>query len=613
MDLATPHFTDTSAPRAIAIAATICVLLALPPAQVAARAQTGAIATGESAPSVPGPAPLVFGFDMGPGRAIAGAVAILTLLAWIAHRAMDRRRRRPSAQPTTIAGTGDDNHPRDEFTEPLFQAAFDAAPAGMLIVDRTGQIQVMNRRFETMFGYARDELRNQPIEMLVPPEIRERHVGLRSDYLSAPSPRYMAQGRDLFGVRRNGTEFPVEIGLNPIRYRNDDAVLCVVLDRTERQRVEQQTRGFNTLIESSHDAIIGKDLNGRITSWNRGAEVIYGYSAAEALGKHIEIILADDRASELRSILGRVSRGEHVVHFETRRRRKDGRAVAVDLSISPVHDSVGRIVGAMSIARDITERNRIGAELEQCAEALRSSNFAMQRFAHVALDNHESGRTPQTSVSHLLTRMFGDNVGEATKAEIDGILERTEELANLVDKVLAYSRADNLSLRRETVDAQEIVSDVIRALAPPPLIDVRIDEALPVVQYDPLQFRQIFENLLSNAILHLGKPSGEVVVSCQRRNQMHQFTIRDNGVGIPQSQLDRLFNHAIPAESTDNQDSRGLGMAIVVRIVERHGGRVQVLSRAGAGAEVNFTVPIVDAALAPPRQSQPGKVIPSDG
>ncbi|MCB9856057.1 MAG: PAS domain S-box protein [Phycisphaerales bacterium] len=484
-----------------------------------------------------------------------------------------------------------------ELAESQLRIALEASPAGALIVDARGRIVVVNEQFENMFGYEHGELLGQPIETLVPIDARSRHASQRSAYLSAPAARPMAEDREVFGIRKNGTEFPVGICLNPIDHDSGPAVMGVVVDVTDQRRAERQMRYFKAIIESSEDAIVGKDLSGVVTSWNRGAEQLYGYAAEEMIGQNIATIAPRDRIEEFDSILKRVARGERIDHFETARRHKDGRLIDTDISVSPIRDARGQVVGASAIARNITESKRMAAELEQCAEAVRASSQALQHFAQVALDNHRTMNSEQKSVSQMLARIFGDTVNEAAQNDINCIFERTDELARLIEKILEYSRAGRQTMTKQTINTEDLVADVVRSISVPPTVDIQVQGKLPAVQYDASQLRQVFENLVSNAIQHLGKPSGEIVISGRQFNRMIQFSIKDNGVGIPETQLDRIFGLFETSGQREAGKPAGIGLAIVVRIVERHGGRVQVLSRQGAGAEFVFTVPVSDAAV----------------
>ncbi|MEQ1824503.1 MAG: PAS domain S-box protein [Pirellula sp.] len=248
-----------------------------------------------------------------------------------------------------------------------FRLAVEAAPVAMLMVDNQGAIVLVNRQTEQMFGYSRQELLGQSVEMLVPQRFRDRHPQLRSGYFDAPQTRSMGAGRDLYGLRKNGQEVPIEIGLNPIMTAEGDFALASVIDITERRQADEARQHLIGVIEHSDDAIISKDLQGTIRSWNQGAERIFGYSAEEAIGQSITLLIPPDRLHEEDDVENKLKRGESIEHFETVRLRKDGKLIDVSVTYSPIRDSSGRVTGASKIARETTDRKRAEKVLEERA------------------------------------------------------------------------------------------------------------------------------------------------------------------------------------------------------------------------------------------------------
>ena len=246
-----------------------------------------------------------------------------------------------------------------------FRLAVESAPNAMVMVNQEGKVILVNSQTEKLFGYHRDELMGQMVDILIPNRFRGRHPGYRADFFANPEVRPMGRGRDLHGLRKDGSEFPVEIGLNPIETDEGTWVLSAIVDITERKRAEEVHERLAAVVDSSNDAIISKNLDGTITAWNYGAEKLFGYSSAEAVGKPILMLLPPDRASEESDILARIRHGESVEHFETVRVRKDRKRIDVSATISPIKDSSGAIVGASKIARDITERKQAEQRLRE--------------------------------------------------------------------------------------------------------------------------------------------------------------------------------------------------------------------------------------------------------
>jgi len=237
----------------------------------------------------------------------------------------------------------------------LFQRLLESVPDGMVIVNDRGEIVIVNDHLQQMTGYLRKELQGRVIEMLVPEAFVEKHVLLRNEYLRDPTARPMGERRDLFCLRKDGTTFPAEISLSPLMTDEGTMVICAIRNITLRKRALQEASQLAAIVASSNDAITGMSLDGVIISWNRGAERTYGYSAEEVVGKPVFLLIPPERPDDLQRILERVGRGEQVGHYEAVRVRKDGRRIDVFVTISPVKDMTGKIVGASTIARDITE------------------------------------------------------------------------------------------------------------------------------------------------------------------------------------------------------------------------------------------------------------------
>ena len=258
-----------------------------------------------------------------------------------------------------------------KLAEEKFRLAVEASPGGMVMVDAAGTIVLVNAETERMFGYARAELIGQSVDILVPADFRHHHAGHRAGFAAAPEARRMGLGRDLHGMRKDGSAFPVEIGLNPIRTRGGLFVLSVVVDISERKRAEAAAQDYvarerlypAAIIASSNDVIVTKNLDGRISSWNPAAERLFGFTAEEAIGSSIDLIVPDNRRSEERLIMERIRKGEKVEHYETTRKSKDGRLIDMSLSISPIKLPSGEVIGSAKIGRDITESKRAKQEL----------------------------------------------------------------------------------------------------------------------------------------------------------------------------------------------------------------------------------------------------------
>ena len=241
----------------------------------------------------------------------------------------------------------------------------------MVIVDQSGTIVLVNGQAEKLFGYRREEMLDKPIEILVPERYRRQHQSYHGGYFAHPQVREMGDGLELFGLRKDGSEFPVEIRLSPLETDEGRLVSSAIRDVTQRKCLEQSQALLGSIVESSQDAIIGKTLQGIITSWNKGAERLFGYRAEEIIGQSVSRLIPEERLEEEMQILARLGRGERVDHYETVRRRKDGRLIHVSLTVSPIRDGSGRLIGVSKIARDITERREAEEKLRESEERFR--------------------------------------------------------------------------------------------------------------------------------------------------------------------------------------------------------------------------------------------------
>ena len=243
-------------------------------------------------------------------------------------------------------------------SELTFQLIVESAPNAMVLINKEGVIILVNKKAEELFGYTRQELVGASIETLIPDRFHGHHPGHRDIFFIRPAIRPMGAGRELFARRKDGSEFPVEIGLNPIETKEGLVVLASVIDISERKKFEEQQSLFTSIINSSDDAILSKNLEGEILSWNYGAEKVFGYNEKEIVGKHISILIPHHLRDEENEIIMRIRNGNSIDHYETERIKKDGQLINVSLTISPIKDSAGKIIGASKISRDITDQKK---------------------------------------------------------------------------------------------------------------------------------------------------------------------------------------------------------------------------------------------------------------
>ncbi len=254
----------------------------------------------------------------------------------------------------------------------LHERIFENTPDALLLVDAQGRVVAANARCEAVFGGPRAALVGAPVERLMPDRFAARHAAHREHYGRKPWPRPMGVGQRLLARRQDGSEFPVEVMLGPLPDDGRTLVLCAVRDVSERENAEAQGRRLAAIVDSATDAVVGKDLAGTITTWNRAAEQLVGHRAADAIGRHISMLVPPDLRAQEEGILQRLAAGETIEPFETVRLRQDGSAVDVRLSVSPIRDAEGRVIGASKFARDVTEHRRVEQALRDSEQRFRT-------------------------------------------------------------------------------------------------------------------------------------------------------------------------------------------------------------------------------------------------
>ena len=365
----------------------------------------------------------------------------------------------------------------------------------------------------------------------------------------------------------------------------------------EVQRLRDEARAaLAAIVESSDDAIVSKTLDGIIRTWNAGAERIFGYTPDEVIGQPVTMLMPVERRDEEPRILAQLCRGERVDHFETVRMRKDGRLIDVSVTISPVRDSTGRIIGASKIARDITAQKQVQRELKAAKEAAEAATRAKDQFLGVL--SHEL-RTPLTpvlaSLSFLETRA---DLPDELRSELSMMRRNIETQARLVDDLLDLTRISRgkIELHFEALDLHDAVDSAMRMVrADATARSIRLSAALEAAEHyvwaDAGRFQQVLLNLLSNA-LKFTPPGGQVSIRTTTPAAGRvRVSVTDTGVGMEAELLPRLFNAFEQGERTTTRQfgGLGLGLAICRSLVEMHGGRIWA-SSAGKGRGATFVV-----------------------
>jgi PAS domain S-box-containing protein len=504
-------------------------------------------------------------------------------------------------------------------SEQRFRLVVEAAPNAMVMIDQEGKIVMVNCQGERVFGYSRAELLGQKIEIIVPERFRGNHPRLRSTFLADPRTRPMGAGRDLFGLRKDGSEFPVEIGLNPIETDEGTMVLSAIVDITARKSAElalrDSERRYGVLVDGVTDyAIYMIDSNGIVTNWNRGAQRIKGYRTEEIVGQHFSCFYTEeDRAANLPRQALEIAARDNRYEAEAWRVRKDGSRFFANVVIDALRDDDGRLIGFAKITRDITERVQAARELEEARirlvrsgaeEARRRAQAELARIARVttlgeltASIAHEVNQpitavvtNAQASLRLLAARTPDlEEVRQALAAIVDAGVRAgaiTSRIRDLVRKAPPQvGRLDINDATREVIElthAEAVKNDVS--------VHTEFADGLPPVRGDRVQLQQVVLNLIINAVEAMGCVAAEqreLRVTTARAATGVLVTLGDWGPGLDAADLELIFE---PFHTT-KPAGLGMGLSISRSIIEAHGGRLWASVNLPRGAIFQFTVP----------------------
>jgi PAS domain S-box-containing protein len=388
------------------------------------------------------------------------------------------------------------------------------------------------------------------------------------------------------------------VAINSSVYREDGRFIysrCVTSDVTNLKRSFELRERLAAIVESSDDAIISKGLNGIIQSWNLGAERIFGYKAEEVIGKHISMLAPPDVVDEVPSILEHVARGDRIDHYITKRRTKEGRILTVSLTVSPIRDASGEIIGASKVARDITDRQRQEQAIRDANAELERSNFDLQQFAYSASHDFQEPLRMISAYCELLQKKFAGELGPVGREYIGYAVNGVLRMEQLLKDLRAYVQATAVDqAQAKDVDAAMVLNKVLGGLESSIRESgaVITSSGLPKVRVHEFQLEQIFLNLIGNAIRYRGSDPPSIQIAAERRESDWMFSVRDNGIGIQPQYKEQIFGMFKRLHSIVEYPGTGMGLAICRRIIERARGQIWVDSEPGHGATFHFTIPI---------------------
>jgi PAS domain S-box-containing protein len=470
----------------------------------------------------------------------------------------------------------------------FLEILFDSIPGAIVVSDESGCIVRVNAQVEKMFGYRPDELLGQTVEILFPERFRPLYVEHRQHYRQDPQRRAMGAGVELYGRHKDGQEFPVDAILSSLETQQGKLILSLIRDFADRDPAVGFRLHLAALVNSSGEAIIGKTLGGIITSWNRSAERIFGYSVEEAIGKPISMLFPAGKEVEAADVLKRLRKGETISAHDTMRRRKDGHNIDVSVAISPIFDPLGNLVGASKVARDVTELKQMKTELEirraQAVSSARLSELGMMAGS-IAHEINNPLAVVHATASDLLEMAEAGNVPleavQVASARIKRTANRISKIVKSLRQIARKGTGDPF-LRASAAQIVEEVLDLCRQRFRVHSVRVdapTVDPGIEVLCRE-VQIAQVLLNLLQNAFdaiidrkedkwirLEVTTSTGQPVV----------FAVIDSGAGVPpelEAQIMEPFFTTKPLGK-----GTGLGLSLSKAIVEEHGGELTLGKR----------------------------------
>jgi PAS domain S-box-containing protein len=513
-------------------------------------------------------------------------------------------------------------HQRQEVVRVTLRSIGDA----VITTDIGGHVTYINGVAESLTGWSHADALGQPLE-------RVFHIVNENTRLPVENPATKALREGVVVglanhtilIKKDGTECPIDDSAAPIRNEEGYVSGCVLIFRdvmaqrlAERNKTDQllTARLLASIVESSNDAIIGKSLEGIIQSWNAAAEQLFGYTAEQAVGQHISLVIPPERLAEEGEIIASLKEGKRIEHYETERVRRDGQRITVSLTISPIKDEAGNVVGASKIARDVTERKQLEDNLRHLAIDLSNADRRKNEFLATLAHELRNPLAPMSNMLEVVKRADGDS--QIIKTAHETLERQLGQMIRLVDDLLDLNRVthDRLELRRDELELSSVVQQAVEVARP--LVDLaghRLTIDLPdepiYLNADRARLAQVFGNLLNNSCKYT-RPGGTVSLSAKRVGEEVVITVKDNGAGIPPDKLDSIFDMFMQVDRTSerSQGGLGIGLTLVKRLTEMHGGSIEARSAGeGQGSEFIVRLPVLNQ---PANQGGIGRGMESD-
>jgi PAS domain S-box-containing protein len=381
----------------------------------------------------------------------------------------------------------------------------------------------------------------------------------------------------------DGTRIFFELRFVPVR----QGVCVLSLDVTERRN------RLAAIVNDSDDAIMSRSRDGVITSWNESAERIYGYSAEEMIGKTMEGLIPPERREEEAQIAERVLRGERITHFEVQRCRRDGSQIVMSVTLSPIRDSAGAIVGVATIGRDVTALKQLRAELVRARDAAEAANRDLESFSYSVAHDLRAPLRAIEGFSQALDEDYSQQLDDVGKKYLGYLRDSSKRMSVLIDDMLSLCRVTGRPLRREALDVSALAREAVERLTraePGRQVSITIQDGLAAFA-DRAQLSMVLDHLLGNAWKFTANTRAARIELCQQQLERGDaFCVRDNGAGFDMAQVERLFGVFQRLHSASDFPGTGIGLATVQRVIRQHGGRVWAEGKVGEGASFYFAL-----------------------
>ena len=451
-------------------------------------------------------------------------------------------------------------------------AVVEAAPVGVLVVAADGRMLYVNSALESMFGYSKAQLLGQKVEMLLPAEIRERHLDFRQLFFAQPTPRTMGSGRELFAQHADGRQFPIEIGLGSMPHNNEVCAVAFVSDITQRRRLEHR---FSKMVSSLPIGLLMAGADGKISMTNPALDAMFGYPQGTLAGQAVEVLLPQRIREGHPALRAAFAKTPEVRAMGSGRdllaQHRDGSEFPVEVGLTPLETEAGRQV--LAAITDISQRKKF-------EETLQQANAQLEEFTYVA--SHDL-RSPLRGIADLISWIREDLDASQLSPDIERNFVRAEEriarAERMIDDLLEYARAGRQGERVEEVDPEQLVRETLDLLNIPAHFRVEVEITARPFPATRTPLSLAIRNLLSNACKHHGGSKGVIRISVEEEGRFNLFTVEDDGVGVPPGSEERIFKLFHRASS--QAAGHGVGLAVTRRMVNSNGGTV-VLDRNGS-------------------------------